>query len=159
DALIPLTRRPCLSAVPTATRNSIMALYSIYLRDGEPGSEPDAAAVCQAFSWKAFFLGPLWLAAHQLWAGLALWTIAYLFLFAAAATLVSAEASFLIALSLQILLGLEAGRLKEAKLEAQGFRLAAIVAARGLEEAELAFYRRFKGLQDAPADGLLGQAH
>jgi hypothetical protein len=136
-----------------------MALYSIYLRDGEPGTAPDAATVCQDFSWKAFFLGPLWLVTHQLWAGLTLWSLAYLLLLAAAATLVSAEASFLIALSLQILLGLEAGRLKEAKLEAQGCRLAAIVVARGLDEAELAFYRRFEGLQDTPADALFGQAH
>lgn len=135
-----------------------MALYSIYLRDGEPGAAPDVASVCQTFSWKAFFLGPLWLVSNQLWAGLALWSLAYLLLLAAAATFISAESSFLIALSLQILLGLEAGRLKEAKLEAQGCRLAAIVVARGLDEAELAFYRRFEGLQDAPADTLFGQA-
>ncbi|HET6378981.1 MAG TPA: DUF2628 domain-containing protein [Methylocella sp.] len=135
-----------------------MALYSIYLREGVPGTEPDAAAVCQAFSWKAFFFGPLWLAAHQLWAGLALWSLAYFLLLAAAATYISAGAISLIALFLQILLGLEAGRLKEAKLESQGCRLAAIVAARGLEEAELAFYRRFEAPQDTPADASFGQA-
>lgn len=128
-----------------------MALYAIHLRDNAPQSIAGAEFVCQAFSWKAFFFGPFWLLSNGLWAGLALWTAAYLLLAEAAITFISSWASASIALVLQVLLGLEASRLREAKLAAKGYRLVEIVAARASDEAEIAFYRHFD-----LADGALG---
>ncbi|MCI0599292.1 MAG: DUF2628 domain-containing protein [Beijerinckiaceae bacterium] len=117
-----------------------MAIYSVHLRGNDLRSIAGAAFVSQDFSWKAFLFGPLWLLSHRLWAGLALWVASYFLLFAASATLVSPGASLLIATALQILLGLEAGQLREAKIARQGYRLTGIIAAHSLDEAEAAFY-------------------
>ncbi|MGH6822837.1 MAG: DUF2628 domain-containing protein [Methylocella sp.] len=127
-----------------------MALYSVHIQGDGPQSVAEAAFVRQAFSWKAFFFGPLWLLWHRLWAGLALWAAAYAILIAASLTAVSAAACLFIALALQMLLGLEANRLREAKLGRQGYRLVEIISAPARDEAEIAFYRQF----DAP-DGSL----
>jgi hypothetical protein len=129
-----------------------MAVYSVHLRGDEPPSVAEAAFVRQAFSWKAFFFGPLWLLRHRLWAGLALWAAAYSILIAASLTVVSASACFFIALALQMLLGLEANRLREAKLAAQGYRLVEIIAAPARDEAEIAFYRQSETRDDPLAD-------
>jgi len=121
-----------------------MAFYSVHLRGDGPQSVAEAAFVRQAFSWKAFFFGPLWLLRHRLWAGLLLWAAGYLILIAASVTVVSAGAGLFIALALQMLLGLEANRLREAKLAQQGYRLVEILAAPARDEAEIAFYRQFE---------------
>ncbi len=106
----------------------------------------------QAFSWKAFFFGPLWLLRHRLWAGLALWGAAYSILIAASLTVVSASACLFIAIALQILLGLEANRLREAKLAQQGYRLVEIIAAPARDQAEIAFYRQIESPDHPLAD-------
>ncbi|MGH6830801.1 MAG: DUF2628 domain-containing protein [Methylocella sp.] len=129
-----------------------MAYYSVHLRGDGRQSVAEAAFVRQAFSWKAFFFGPLWLLRHRLWAGLALWAAAYAILIAASLTVVSASACLFIALALQTLLGLEANRLREAKLAAQGYRLVDIIAARAHDEAEIAFYRQTEAPDDPFAD-------
>jgi hypothetical protein len=129
-----------------------MAVYSVHLRGDGPQSVAEAAFVRQAFSWKAFFFGPLWLLRHRLWAGLALWAAAYSILIAASLTVVSASACFFIALALQMLLGLEANRLREAKLAAKGYRLVEIISAPARDEAEIAFYRQSETRDDPLAD-------
>jgi hypothetical protein len=126
-----------------------MALYAVHIQGDGAQSVAEAAFVRQAFRWKAFFLGPLWLARHRLWTGLALWAACYSILIAASLTVVSAGAGLFIALALQMLLGLEANRLREAKLAQQGYRLVEIIAAPARDEAEIAFYRRF-GAPDGP---------
>ena len=129
-----------------------MAFYSVHLRGDGPQSVAEAEFVRQAFSWKAFFFGPLWLLRHRLWAGLALWAAAYSILIAASFTVVSAGSCLFIALALQMLLGLEANRLREAKLATQGYRLIEIIAAPARDEAEIAFYRRSGAPDDSLAD-------
>jgi len=129
-----------------------MALYSVHLQGDGPQFAAEAAFVRQAFSWKAFFFGPLWLLRHRLWAGLALWAGAYSILIAASLTVVSAGAGIFIALALQMLLGLEANRLCEAKLGRQGYRLVEIIGAPAREEAEIAFYRQFETPEGPPAN-------
>jgi hypothetical protein len=129
-----------------------MAFYSVHLRGVGPQSVAEAAFVRQAFSWKAFFFGPLWLLRHRLWAGLALWAAAYLILIAVSFTVVSAGACLFIALALQMLLGLEANRLREAKLAAQGYSLVEILAAPAHDEAEIAFYRQSEAPDGPLAD-------
>jgi hypothetical protein len=128
-----------------------MAFYSVHLRGDGPQSVAEAAFVRQAFSWKAFFFGPLWLIRHRLWTGLALWAAGYLVLIAASLTVVSAGAGLFIALALQMLLGLEANRLREAKLAQQGYRLVDIIAAPARDEAEINFYRQ----SETPDDPLV----
>jgi hypothetical protein len=129
-----------------------MAFYSVHLRGDGPPSVAEAAFVRQAFSWKAFFFGPLWLLRHRLWAGLALWAAGYSILIAASLTVVSTGAGLFIAFALQMLLGLEANRLREAKLAAQGYRLVEIIATPARDEAEVAFYRQFEAPDDPLAD-------
>jgi Protein of unknown function (DUF2628) len=129
-----------------------MAFYSVHLRGDGPQAVAEAAFVRQAFSWKAFFFGPLWLLRHRLWAGLALWAAGYSILIAASLTAVSTGAGLFIALALQMLLGLEANRLREAKLAAQGYRLVDIIAAPAPDEAEIAFYRQSEAPDDPLAD-------
>ena len=129
-----------------------MAFYSVHLRGDGPQSVAEAEFVGQAFRWKAFFFGPLWLLRHRFWAGLAVWAAAYSILIAASLTVVSASAFLFIALALQMLLGLEANRLREAKLAAQGYRLVDIIAAPARDEAEIAFYRQFEAPDEPLAD-------
>jgi hypothetical protein len=128
-----------------------MPLYSVYLRGSGPKSFAEAAFVRQAFCWKAFFFGPLWLARHRLWAGLLLWAAAYLILISAASAVLSASAVFFIALSLQIFLGLEANRLREAKLAAKGYHLVEIGAAPARDVAVIAYYRQIEAREDIAA--------
>ena len=132
-----------------------MPLYSVHLRGSGFDSFADAEFVRQAFCWKAFFLGPLWLARHRLWVGLLLWAAAYLVLLAVLPAVLSASSIFLIALCMQIFLGLEANRLQEAKLARQGYRLAEIVAAPASELAEARFYRQVEA-RDAAQDSSPG---
>jgi hypothetical protein len=129
-----------------------MAFYSVHIQGDGPRSVAEAAFVRQAFSWKAFFFGPLWLLLHRLWAGLALWAAGYSILIAASLTVVSAGAGLFIALALQMLLGLEANRLLEAKLATQGYRLVEIICAPARDEAEIAFYRQFEAPNGPLAD-------
>jgi hypothetical protein len=129
-----------------------MALYSVHIQGDGPPSVAEAAFVRQAFSWKAFFLGPLWLLRHRLWAGFAVWAAACSILIAASPTIVSTSACLFIALALQILLGLEANRLREAKLAQHGYRLVEIIAAPARDEAEIAFYRQFEAPDEPLAD-------
>jgi Protein of unknown function (DUF2628) len=135
----------------------IMALYSVHLQGTGLEAAAEAAFVRQAFNWKAFFFGPFWLARHRLWGALALWVAAFVLLTASLGVLPAASAFFM-ALAFQILLGLEAGALREAKLASQGYHLAEIIAAPSTDQAEAAFFRRLEtpdsGLSDAgPAEG------
>jgi hypothetical protein len=129
-----------------------MALYSVHLQGDGPQSVAEAAFVRQAFSWKAFFFGPLWLLRHRLWVGLALWAAAYSILIAALLTVVSAGAGLFMSFALQMLLGLEANRLREAKLGRQGYRLVEIISAPCCDDAEIAFYRQFEAPDGPLAD-------
>jgi Protein of unknown function (DUF2628) len=129
-----------------------MAFYSVHIQGDGPQSVAEAAFVRQAFSWKAFFFGPLWLLLHRLWIGIALWAAGYSILIAASLTVVSAGAGLFMALALQMLLGLEANRLREAKLAAQGYHLVDIIAAPARDEAEIAFYRQSEAPNGPLAD-------
>ena len=90
--------------------------------------------------------------ALPIWAGLALWAAAYSILIAASLTVVSAGAGLFMSFALQMLLGLEANRLREAKLGRQGYRLVEIISAPARDDAEIAFYRQFEAPDDPLAD-------
>lgn len=131
-----------------------MAVYSVHLQGNGFDSLAEAAFVREAFNWKAFFFGPLWLLRHRLWVGLTFWSAAYLILIVASPTVLSGGASIMVALAIQFLLGLEANRLLEAKLAAQGYHLVEIIAAPALDQAESAFYRHVE-TPDATAAGFI----
>jgi Protein of unknown function (DUF2628) len=127
-----------------------LALYSVHLKGNGQDSVAEAEFVHQAFDWQAFFFGPLWLVQHRLWMGLLVWAAAYFVLAVAVSTILPASTGFLIAVYLQILLGLEASRLCEAKLAVHGYHLAEIIAAPALDQAASAFYHRFQVAGEAP---------
>ena len=135
-----------------------MALYSVHLLGNGLEAVAESAFVRQAFNWKAFFFGPLWLLRHRLWAGLTLWSAAYLILIVASPRVLSDSASVTIALAIQFLLGLEANRLIEAKLVAQGYHLVEIVAAPSHDQAEATFYRHVETPDPKAAGFTSGQA-
>jgi hypothetical protein len=121
-----------------------MAFYSVHLWGSGPDAAAGAAFVRQSFNWKAFFCGPFWLARHRLWTALLLWAAAYVILFLIWRTFLSADAIFLIAVLLQIFLGLEAAWLREEKLATEGYHLVEIIAASASDQAEIAFYRQIE---------------
>jgi|GEM_PF-663199 ABC-type multidrug transport system fused ATPase/permease subunit len=142
----------CLSRPSPPERTLIMALYSIHLRGSGSQALADAAFVRQAFNWQAFFFGPAWLIWQQLWAALLLWAGTYLVLLAASGSIISADATVFIALLFQIFLGLEASRLREAKLAAQGYHLVEILAAPDRDQAMVAFYQQHEPSEAITAD-------
>ena len=127
-----------------------MALYSVHIQGDGPQAFAEAVFVRQAFGWKAFFFGPLWLARYRLWAAVAFWLAAYFVLLAVSPRILSASATLFIAFALQILFGLEANRLREARLARQGYRLVEIISAPACDDAEIAFYRQYEA-PDGPA--------
>lgn len=137
-----------------------MALYSVHVKGDGLEAAAEAVFVNQAFNRNAFFFGPFWLGWHGLWAALTLWVAAFLALLTASRSVLSATATFAIAVAGQILLGLEAAWLREAKLAAQGHRLAEVIAAPSSDQAEATFLRQFEppdaALAGAGAAALLG---
>lgn len=118
-----------------------MALYTIQQRgEGLPSSD-EAVFVRQSFSWSAFLFGPFWLARYRLWLALLVWILAYLILTVVGFRYLTSSATFWIMVALQSFLGLEASRLIEARLAAQGYRLINVVAAANRDEAEVTFFR------------------
>ncbi|WP_198017201.1 DUF2628 domain-containing protein [Methylocapsa acidiphila] len=127
-----------------------MAVYSVHLRGEGVSSLADAVFIREGFARSAFLFGPVWLLHHGLWLTAGLWVAgAFSLLAMAGLGVLSGAAALTIALLLEALLGLEANRLLERKLQARGRRLAAIVAASGLDEAESAFFRRGDALESS----------
>ncbi|QBR71474.1 hypothetical protein CU048_09485 [Beijerinckiaceae bacterium] len=131
-----------------------MAVYSVHLQGDGLNSIAEAAFVRQAFNWKAFFFGPLWLLRHRLWAAFTLWGSVFILLILASPTILSDSSTFMILFAVQLLLGLEANRLLETKLVAQGYHLVEIIAAPALDQAEAVYFRKVAP-SDATAAGLI----
>ncbi|WP_036260736.1 DUF2628 domain-containing protein [Methylocapsa aurea] len=128
-----------------------MAVYSVHLQGDDASDLTEAAFTRSGFEWAAFLNGPFWLLGHRLWLAAALWTASLLLLVVLVSLgFLSPGAGLTLILLLEILLGLEANRLLEARLERRGYRLVEIIAAPARDEAEAAFYRRLETL-DAPA--------
>ncbi|MEJ0092330.1 MAG: DUF2628 domain-containing protein [Methylocella sp.] len=127
-----------------------MTVYSVHLPGEGVSGVAEAAFVKEGFTRGAFWLGPLWLLTHGLWTGFAIWLAAFLILLLLLAGGVLSAGSVLILIVLmQILLGLEANRLLEAKLWKDGYNLTEIVAGPALDQAEIAFYRHFESPEAA----------
>ncbi len=120
-----------------------MAIYRIHSRGPEPDALRDALFLRDGFSFGAFWLGPIWLLRHGLYARCVIWALALAIVALAAGTILSPAAAVGVVLALQALLGLEADDLLQGKLAGAGYLLVDIVAARNLDEAEVTFFRRY----------------
>lgn len=123
-----------------------MAIYTIHSR--ELDAIGDARFLRDGFSWGAFWLGPIWLLWHGLYASCAAWIGVVVVAALAIRAGLSPDAGTGVFVAIQALLGLEADHLLQRKLTRTGYRLVDIVAAPNLDEAEAAFFRRH-----GPANG------
>jgi hypothetical protein len=102
----------------------------------------DAAFVPEGFSRAAFFLGPFWLAWHRLWLELLIWLVVFGLLASGELRVVGAGTSFMIAILLEVLLGLEGNNLRRGGLARRGYRLVDVAAGATRDDAERSFFRR-----------------
>jgi hypothetical protein len=118
-----------------------MRMYTVHLRPFRPGEDPDVILVKEGFSWLAFFAAPVWAVWRRQWLGL--------LVYGALAGLVGALVAFadltpaaevLINGAVALLVGLNALDWQRWRLGRAGYRLAAVVAARNLAEAERRFF-------------------
>jgi hypothetical protein len=105
--------------------------------------------VRDGFHFWAFLLAPIWMLRHRLWIEL----IAYLLILGGAAFVLrrfglEERAGIWVALSLAVLVGVEASSLLRWKLARRGFGQVGIVVGDDLEDAERRF---FDGWEDEPA--------
>ena len=106
----------------------------------------------EGFSRAAFFLGPFWLAWHRLWLELLAWAAVFLLLASGEVRFVAGWAIFLIAVLLELLLGLEANNLRRLRLRRNGYRLADVAAGATLDDTERSFFRRILETGAAPSE-------
>jgi hypothetical protein len=129
-----------------------MAIFTVYV---PPNSTADALArrtlfIEDAFSWGAFLLGPLWFFGHRMWLGLTLWIAgAGAAVLAVAALHLPFSGILVLGVLGLFLIGLEANSLRRAATAMKGFRLADVVAAPCLEDAERAFFHRWLARRSA----------
>lgn len=122
-----------------------MFAYIVLAKGTKVGPAENAIFSKDAFSWAAFFFGPVWLLRHRSWILLALWLLLHAGMFFLAR--IGIEITFLLGLefAIAILLGLEAGPIRELSLRRRGFIMANVVRGKSLQEAE---YRHFGTLMD-----------
>jgi len=139
-----------------------MAIYTVHLKGEGKEALTHACFVREGFAWGGFLLGPIWLLRHCLWIAAGAWILAVALLSLFLVNRLQTPAIFAIFVLIEILVGLEGNHLRRIKLERARFRLADVVAAAGLEEAEFLFFRQWGGnAEDVPpqrAPGSRGSA-
>ena len=123
-----------------------MAFYTVMTPppEGDRREEIEQARIVpERFAWSAFLLTGLWLLGKRLW----LATLVFVLLWGALIWLNSRfglhpSALVLIYWSLALFLGIEGNNLVTRKLARQGWRLADVVEARNLAEAERRYFER-----------------
>jgi hypothetical protein len=119
-----------------------LAIFTIHSRGPDLDAIADARFLRDGFAWGAFWLGPFWLLRHGLYAACVASVVAMVILAIAASSILAPAAAACAFLALQVLLGLEADPLRQGKLADAGYRLVDIIAAKNLDEAEIAFFGR-----------------
>jgi hypothetical protein len=127
-----------------------MAFYTVMIPPPGSGGRVEeierARLLPESFAWWALLLSGLWLLAHRLW----LATLLFLLLWGG---LVYAESRLGLNgnfLAIGLFLGLEGRNLVVRKLARQGWRLADVVEARDLAEAERRYFERALAGETAP---------
>jgi len=118
-------------------------LYTVHFSPFGRGPDCDARFVKEGFAWAAFVFGPFWAFYHRLWlAGfLLLGAIAVLAL-AAELALLDPAADTILSLGLSAVFAFEANDLRRAKLARAGLAERGLARGRGVDEAELDWFRR-----------------
>jgi hypothetical protein len=119
-----------------------LAIFTVHSRGLERDAMRDALVLRDGFSWSAFWLGPFWLLRHGLYGAFLALVVGLAVVGIAAATILTPGASIAVVVAIEALLGFEADHLLQRKLAGKGYVLVDIVAARDLDAAEVAFFRR-----------------
>lgn len=124
-----------------------MAFYSVMIPPPGSGGSRDeierARLLPERFTWSALLLTGLWLLGKRLWLATLLFALVWGALFYARSWLGLSGSGFLLAhLAIGLFLGLEGQNLVLRKLTRQGWRLADVVEARDLGEAERRYFER-----------------
>jgi hypothetical protein len=122
-----------------------MHLYAVFLPSGLPPeqSAEKAELVRQGFNWRAFLVTPLWALRRGYWLTLGLWAV-WTVVVAAIASFAHLEADAALAIyGLGALaFGLEADRIRQARLSRSGFLLHGLTIGESIEEAESLYFGR-----------------
>ncbi|PZN98207.1 MAG: DUF2628 domain-containing protein [Hyphomicrobiales bacterium] len=124
-----------------------MAFYTVMIPPPGSGGARDeieqARLQPETFTWPAFIFGGLWLLGKRLWLATLVYAVLWGALFYARNQLgLTSGALLLCHWSIAIFLGLEGQNLIGRKLARQGWRLADVVEARDLPEAERRYFER-----------------
>ena len=116
-----------------------MRIYTVQRRPAPPGAEADVVLVPEGFCWSAALLPPVWLVWHRQWLGLAAWLAGGIVLGAATA-FAGGLTEAAVGLGYAVLVGAGANDWRRWRLAAAGYRLADVIAASNLEEAETRYF-------------------
>ena len=133
-----------------------MAFYTVMIPppgSGGPREEIEQARLMpESFTWSAFALSGLWLLGKRLWLATIIWALLWGALFYAKSRFgLSAGAMTLAYWAIGVFLGLEGQNLIVRKLARQGWRLADVVEARDLAEAEKRYFERALAGEASPS--------
>lgn len=132
-----------------------MAFYTVMIPPPGSGGQreeiEEARLVPESFSWSAFLFGGFWLLFKRLW----LWTLVYAVIWGALFYVqrnvaIAGGALLLAHWAIGLFLGLEGNNLIVRKLARKGWRLADVVEARDLAEAERRYFERALANEAAP---------
>ena len=134
-----------------------MTIYTVNAPPAPAGDPPPDPArlvfVKDGFSWPALFIPEIWLIARRMWLVLVLYVAAGVVLVMLAERLGGGLGMSVLLLA-RFLFALEANGLRRWTLERNGYTLAGVVEARGLEEAERRFFIDWTG--DAAPSAIAG---
>jgi len=125
-----------------------MAIFTVHLPPTTQGAAPAPDKIVflrDGFSWNAFFFGPLWLAWSRAWLAAAGWSLLLVVIGLVAWKLrVSRDAMSWLGLALAVWLGFEGERVVAWALARRGYVETDVVIGDDEEEAELAFFHRWR---------------
>jgi hypothetical protein len=132
-----------------------MAFYSVMIPppgSGGPREEIEQARLLpETFTWSAFALGGLWLLGKRLWLATLIYALIWGALFYARTRFGLTGGALMASFwAIGVFLGLEGQNLIARKLARQGWRLADVVEARDLAEAERRYFERALAGDAAP---------
>ncbi len=132
-----------------------MAFYTVMIPPPGSGGRREeieqARLLPETFTWSAFVLSGFWLLINRLWLATAVFALLWGALFYVQSRFgLSTGALILAHWALALFLGFEGQNLIARKLARQGWRLADVVEARGLPEAERRYFERALAGEVAP---------
>jgi hypothetical protein len=132
-----------------------MAFYAVMIPPPGSGGQREeierARLLPETFSWGAFIFSGLWLLGKRLWLATLIFALVWGALFYAKNSLGLAGGALMLAhWTIGLFLGFEGQNLIARKLARQGWRLADVVEARDLPEAERRYFERALAGETAP---------